>query len=85
MSVVKTGLEGMPPELTLIACLEFPHRTAASIQEMREKIAALESQLSRMEKLIRDAVEDETEFETEWNHEARKVLGIPSAPTGGKQ
>jgi hypothetical protein len=46
----------------------------AEVLRLTEANAALAQELARMRELLADAVEDETEFETEWNKAARAAL-----------
>jgi hypothetical protein len=46
----------------------------AEVLRLTEANAALAEELAKMRELLADAVEDETEFETEWNKAARAAL-----------
>ncbi len=41
----------------------------------KERIKELEAERDNLLELLADALEDETEFETEWNKAARAALG----------
>ena len=44
------------------------------VNELKDEVAALGAENKLLLNLVRDAVEDETEFETEWNMSARQAL-----------
>lgn len=47
---------------------------SSAVLDAALKIEAMERELENLKSLLRDAVEDETEFETDWNKEARAAL-----------
>jgi len=44
-------------------------------QHIVDKLARVEAERDKLRELLADAIEDETEFETEWNKAARAALG----------
>ena len=47
---------------------------SSAVLDAALKIEALEREIETLKSLLRDAVEDETEFETDWNKAARAAM-----------
>lgn len=62
---------------------EYVHASLHDPEQFNFAYAKQAERIQELEELVRDCMEDETEFDTPWDKKARRLLGLSEAPEDG--